>query len=409
MRKYMKMLACLMAAIYMVSCQKDPIFEEVSSLTTLDATDVSINSAVLNGELDLTYWRRDNIQVEYVGFYISTSSDFNSEDTEYYEQYSSSSSSPHLSFSQEARGLKENTTYYYYAYARKWADEAVIKGAVKSFTTSPIIVPQGAIRGLFSVSSTKKVFFSKGNLQYKASTATWRFAENQYDYVGDGNLNVSATYSGWIDLFGQGTSGYNGRYPYNTWDDDTESYGNPNGDLDGTNYDWGVYNAISNGGNQKGMWRTMSSAECNYLFQKRANASQLYSNARIAGTNGMIVLPDNWILPSGCSFNPGQKNYSSNVYTLEKWAKMEQAGAVFLPAAGGRCFRFNSPYSGFNDIEMRDVNVEGSYRLSTSYWFENKPSFAYIYDFDESSILITGYNYGGLEWAWSVRLVRDFQ
>ncbi|MBQ5532192.1 MAG: Ig-like domain-containing protein, partial [Bacteroidales bacterium] len=31
-----------------------------------------------------------------------------------------------------------------------------------------------------------KVLFSPGNLQYQASTNTWRFAEHQYDYVGDG-------------------------------------------------------------------------------------------------------------------------------------------------------------------------------------------------------------------------------
>ena len=39
-------------------------------------------------------------------------------------------------------------------------------------------VPEGVINGLFSVSSTKKVYFSQGNLQYQASTNTWRFAEN---------------------------------------------------------------------------------------------------------------------------------------------------------------------------------------------------------------------------------------
>lgn len=39
--------------------------------------------------------------------------------------------------------------------------------------------PDGVINALFSVSSTQKVYFSKGNLQYQASTKTWRFAENQ--------------------------------------------------------------------------------------------------------------------------------------------------------------------------------------------------------------------------------------
>ncbi|MBR7035054.1 MAG: hypothetical protein IKI25_04755, partial [Bacteroidales bacterium] len=76
----------------------------------------------------------------------------------------------------------------------------------------------GAIKAAFSVSADKKVYFSQGNLQYQASTGTWRFAEHQYDIIGDGddNANISSTNSGWIDLFGWGTSGYNGKNPYMT-------------------------------------------------------------------------------------------------------------------------------------------------------------------------------------------------
>lgn len=46
-------------------------------------------------------------------------------------------------------------------------------------------IPIGAINGLFSVSATKKVYFSKGNLQYigSASTPYWKFAEHQWDYL----------------------------------------------------------------------------------------------------------------------------------------------------------------------------------------------------------------------------------
>ena len=64
----------------------------------------------------------------------------------------------------------------------------------------------------FSVSNSTKVMFSKGNLQYQASPATWRFAENQWDYVGnnDNNNSMSATSGNWIDLFGWGTWGSNG-------------------------------------------------------------------------------------------------------------------------------------------------------------------------------------------------------
>ena len=86
--------------------------------------------------------------------------------------------------------------------------------------------------------------FSPGNLQYKASTSIWAFAENQYDFVGSDNTNISSTYDGWIDLFGWGTSGYNDKQPYMTSDTDYD-YGDGTNDLTGTNYDWGAYASIT--------------------------------------------------------------------------------------------------------------------------------------------------------------------
>ena len=68
---------------------------------------------------------------------------------------------------------------------------------------------EGRLKGLFSVGNGKTVRFSQGNLQYQASTDTWRFAEHQYDCIGNTNSNISLFYQGWVDLFGYGTSGYN--------------------------------------------------------------------------------------------------------------------------------------------------------------------------------------------------------
>ncbi len=186
---------------------------------------------------------------------------------------------------------------------------------------------EGALPGLFSVSATQQVRFSQGNLQYQASTNTWRFAENQFDCVDYDNSNISATYTGWIDLFGWGT----GNNP--TLHIDDCSYYN-------TFVDWGV-NIICNGGSQPNLWRTLSSAEWNYLFNIRPNASSKYGTGNVDGVGGMIVLPDNWTLPSGCSFTAGfagniyEWSYP-NSYTLEEWTLMEAAGAVFLTAEGWR-------------------------------------------------------------------------
>ena len=185
---------------------------------------------------------------------------------------------------------------------------------------------QGALPGAFSVSATEKVYFSQGNLQYQASTNTWRFAEGQYSYSTTNN-NRSATYTGWIDNYCYGNSGYSSHSPWNT-----SSYLTTN--ISGTNYDWGVYNAISNGGNKAGLWRTLTQAEWVYLINTRANASSRRGQASVNGINGLVLLPDAWSKPSGISFTANPGNYTTNVYTLSQWAQMEAAGAVFLPAAG---------------------------------------------------------------------------
>lgn len=274
---------------------------------------------------------------------------------------------------------------------------------VANFVAKP--APTGAIQGLFSIGASKQIYFSKGNLQYQASTSTWRFAERQYDYLAEENLNISSTYSGWIDLFGWGTSGYNHRYPYNAWYND--SYGNPNGNLDNTSYDWGRYNAISNGGNEEGKWRTLNKSEVYYLFNSRSEASQLYSKASVAGKHGLIVLPDNWEQPSGLTFSPKQDGWWTNTYTEAEWQLMEDAGAVFLPAAGGRCFKYYTDSGVLSGGDIRNPGTDGYYWTSTAEWYEGTISSAHIFNFNETYYSLTGNNYGSIAWAWSVRLVQD--
>ena len=268
--------------------------------------------------------------------------------------------------------LYGNTTYYVRAFA---ANEAgVAYGNEVTFTTSPHpnTAPEGAIPALFSISETQQVFFSKGNLQYQASTGTWRFAEHQWDYVGGvsegypyygeefgtvyengvkcDNSLISQTYSGWIDLFGWATSGWdNNNHYYQPWDTEStgwtlDGYGYGYWDGEYSNYsmtgdyanmDWGVYNAISNGGNEPGLWRTGGS-ELYYIVYNRQNAAYLQSRGTVNGVQGLILLPDAWILPEGVTFLGSASGYDINTYDLEHWEIMENAGAVFLPEAGCR-------------------------------------------------------------------------
>ena len=208
--------------------------------------------------------------------------------------------------------------------------------------TEPIVeTSDNALPGLFSVSPTEQVRFSPGNLQYQASTDTWRFALNQYDVVGADNSNIAIDNDAWIDLFGWGTSGYAGCEPYLT-STDASLYGIDES-IDSTNYDWGIYNAISNGGNSAGMWRLLSSDEWGYLLYERTGASDLLGVGCVAGVNGLILLSDDFVLPDSIEFrhavasDSGEDLYRIvNDYTAVEWARMEAAGAVFFPAAGAR-------------------------------------------------------------------------
>lgn len=189
--------------------------------------------------------------------------------------------------------------------------------------TNKTIIKDGAIQAEFSVSPTKKVYFSMGNLQYRASTNTWRFAEHQWDVIGNDNLNMSPNYDGWIDIFPYGSSGYDNRMmPYT----DTIYNNVVTVDISGTNYDWGVYNPIVNGGNQTGMWRTLTKDEWKYVQYERPNARLLKFKAYIEGHYGVILLPDNW---SSLYF----PHYDEvNELLLSQWSVMlESIGAVFIP------------------------------------------------------------------------------
>lgn len=200
-----------------------------------------------------------------------------------------------------------------------------------------------SVKGGFSIAHEKKVLFSPGNLQYQASTKTWRFAENQYDIIGMDNSNISEYYDGWIDLFGWGTSGFNGKEPYMMSTESDDYYIDDRKDIAGTNYDWGEYNAISNGGNKAGIWRTLRIGEVTYMFFGRPHHEKLWSWGCINGINGIILLPDDWEQPIGLTFIPSGKDYykcrnvwNKNIYTVKEWTIMEGNGAIFLPVAGKR-------------------------------------------------------------------------
>ena len=251
------------------------------------------------------------------------------------------------------------------------------------------------INAEFTVASGRTVKFSRGNLQYKGTTDRFRFAENQYDYVGNaaGNTSPSASQAAWIDLFGWGTSGYDNKYPYMT---STNEGDYVNSNLDGTNYDWGVYNKQSNqnkiegGGNHD--WRTLSNTEWTYLLNTRTTTSGIrYAKAKVNNVCGVILLPDNW---SGTyplnNTNTTGANYTSNEISETDWNNsFAPNGAVFLPAAG------------YRGTTINNVGTNGYYWSS----MENSTDKAYMMNFSDNNVYPARTN--SKHFGNTVRLVRN--
>ena len=308
-------------------------------------------------------------------------------------------------------GLLQNTTYYLRAYATN--SYGTTYGNEEVFTTDYSVMgfdSNGASLAVFSVADNRQIRFSRGNLQYQASTNTWRFAEKQYGYVGSDNVNISATNTGWIDLFGWGTSGWNsGANAYQPWSTSEASAdyypgGEYSNSLIGSfsNADWGVYNAIANGGNQAGVWRTMTREEWVYLVSTRSastvgdTANARFVKATVAGVGGLIIFPDNYNhplnVPTPTQVNDKKCYYSSNVYTIGNWIEMEASGCIFLPAAGRRK----------EGCTLQEVGGEGHYWTST-YANSNKSYYMLMW----RTNLYFGYQSADRNHGLSVRLVTD--
>lgn len=190
--------------------------------------------------------------------------------------------------------------------------------------------PEMAISGKFSVSENKQVYFAKGNLQYHCKNKVWQLAENQLTIIGNENTNISDSYDGWIDLFGWSADNTTALWGISTSTDPS--------DYNGSFVDWGKNIGIG--------WRTLTLSELKYLINHRqkgrTNGDQKYGIAQVAGVDGIILLPDEFVLPSEASvffsFNYGasQEDFAKqNSYTSEQWIVLENAGAVFLPVTGG--------------------------------------------------------------------------
>jgi len=112
----------------------------------------------------------------------------------------------------------------------------------------------------------------------------------------------------------------------------------------------------------------------------------------VNGVKGLILLPDDWMLPDGITFTSGleNNNFRNCKYTAEEWTKMEENGAVFLPLAGYR--------RGISVIRNNGMYFSASY---SEYGIEHVK-------FSETIIKIVA-SFSSPEIAISVRLVKDVE
>ena len=328
---------------------------------------------------------------------------------------------------------------------------------------------EGALpKAIFNVSPTKRVVFSKGNLQFRESYykcsknadgeschGIWRFAEHQWEVKLQENNGrhfiKEGTEDKWIDLFGWGTSGWKGGIEsYFPWSTSC----NPllyriaveNGAVKNyANADWGWYNSISNGGNAPHLWRTLSSDEWLYLLNHTR-----WTFACIEGIDCLLLLPENFIAPdeirvfeingilsflddsgydSGYFYRLKEEDYlkedlkrgkySCNLYEALQFSVLEDFGVVALPAGcqrNGRFFSGNIQHKFgtywlsdlFLDLEQPiDIYKEQKFSLSFSLYFDKDyPSDDPSYFSDDPSCLCLCSDFDSST-GRSVRLVHD--
>ena len=258
------------------------------------------------------------------------------------------------------------------------------------------------IKGKFSVSPTKQVYFSKGNLQATTTDLgahwTWAFAEHQWDKVGAVAANTSITSNktvstnGTVDLF--------------TWSTAETALGisvKTNGNITNTFVEWGEQADVTK--NIGTGWRTLTGGQWDYLFNTRTTATgKRHCKAKVGDCFGIILLPDDWsdsyysTTLQNCN-ETGSRNFDdnniNNKITIEDWNNsFAPHGVVFLPCAGQRN----------NGTEVNAPNGQVHYWSATPTGSTNVNAANHMKADGNSVVPNTG---AGKQNGFSVRLVRD--
>ena len=214
----------------------------------------------------------------------------------------------------------------------------------------------------FTISGSSQVLFSPGNLEYDIDNDCYQFANIEYSCIGSANRANLTAGTGVIDLFGWGTGGNP------TLDDDDNS-------LYPTSFDdWGNYSILNGSSSDPDeTWRTLTSSEWLYIFNSRTNCSTVgstenakYVKVLVDGNKCVVIFPDQYSHPADVAVpsyinetsDNGWNTGTGNIYSVDDYAKMHAAGAIFLPNAG----------------YLNDNMTGRTYSTSFNYWSSNGSS-----------------------------------
>ena len=222
--------------------------------------------------------------------------------------------------------------------------------------------PNGTLPGVFSVSDSKKVVFSRGNMYWNGSSFQFEGSQLMYDDQWNGS-HVSHFF--WTP---KAEKAYAEEVDDEFFDEMLPE------DVFFTNADGFTANGESD------TWFTMSNEEWEYLLGRDGKCSF----ATVAGRKGWVIAPDNY---------SGTLNEK---YDAAEWPSAEVAGLVFLPFAGQR----------MTADEMGDFETQGCY-WSASLFLEDDEdaSCADYYGFTPEDIFPDN---TWRESGYAIRLVKEY-
>ncbi|MDO5342285.1 MAG: hypothetical protein Q4F69_07535 [Bacteroidia bacterium] len=260
----------------------------------------------------------------------------------------------------------------------------------KPETNTPV---PGLIPGVFTIGERKSIHFSQGNLYYNHNTTRFIIENNQMyfptcymdDHVTHFHFCQTWQYAVQKDYINENIP---------------EAMLFTNASAEEPNAGFDVY--VGDNVVVTGFYRVLSTSEIGYMMNQRKvyvnnEAKVPYGLATVsAGANwsGLVILPDNWDGSVCPDFPYGTRSYADKYFTDVEWAKMEAAGAVFLPAAG---YRVEETY-----YQNADPTKRGLYMLSE----HCNPDGNYYYNFwnDPNDYgIMTHHRY----WGCSIRLICD--